>query len=100
MLKKRIQLQYGEEKAKYIVGRITTRIRRLVENERMGLSVQDMFEVESDYRYLYISKNYIFYKIEDEYIQIINIYHEKEDFMWNLFGIDTTPQETIDYWKE
>ena len=31
-------------------------------------------------------------------IRIINIYHEREDFMWLLFGIDTTPQETIDYW--
>ena len=33
-------------------------------------------------------------------IRIINLYHEKEDFMWQLFGIDTTPQETIDYWNE
>lgn len=30
----------------------------------------------------------------------VNIYHEKEDFMWQLFRIDTTPQETIAYWKE
>lgn len=29
-----------------------------------------------------------------------NLYHEKEDFMWQLFGIDTTPQDTIDYWDE
>ena len=33
-------------------------------------------------------------------IRIINLYHEKEDFMWQLFGIDTTPQDTIDYWDE
>ena len=25
---------------------------------------------------------------------------EEEDFMWQLFGIDTTPQDTIDYWNE
>ena len=36
----------------------------------------------------------------DKYIRIINLYHEKEDFMWQLFGIDTTPQDTIDYWDE
>ena len=52
------------------------------------------------YRFLFVSKNYIFYRIEDEYIRIINLYHEKEDFMWQLLGIDTTPPETIDYWKE
>ena len=49
---------------------------------------------------LYVSKNYVFYRIEEKYIQIINLYHEKEDFLWQLFGVDTTPQETIDYWNE
>ena len=47
-----------------------------------------------------MSRNYVFYRIEDKYIRIINLYHEKEDFMWQLFGGDTTPQETIDYWNE
>ncbi len=28
---------------------------------------------------------------EEKCIRIINLYHEKEDFMWQLFGIDTTP---------
>lgn len=27
--------------------------------------------------------------IEEEDIRIINLYHEKEDFMWQLFGVDT-----------
>ena len=59
-----------------------------------------MFDVASDYRYIFVPKNYVFYRIEERYIQIINLYHEKEDFMWQLFGIDTTPQDTIDYWDE
>ena len=53
-----------------------------------------------DYRYIFVSKNYVFYRIEEKYIRIINFYHEKEDFMWQLFGGDTTPQKTIDYWNE
>ena len=24
----------------------------------------------------------------------------KEDFLWSLFGVDTTTQETLDYWNE
>ena len=40
------------------------------------------------------------YRIEDKYIRIINLYHEKQDFMWQLFGIDTTPQDMMDYWDE
>lgn len=43
---------------------------------------------------------YVFYKIEDKYIRMINIYNEKEDFMWKLFGVNTIQQETVGYWKE
>lgn len=59
-----------------------------------------MFGIASNYRYLYVAPNYVFYRVEDECIRIVNIYHEREDFMWQLFRIDTTPQEKIDYWNE
>jgi len=99
-LKKTISLQYGEDKAKDVIKKITDAIKGLCENEKKGSDVAMMFDVVSDYRYLVISRNYVFYRIEDKYIKIINLYHEKEDFMWQLFGIDTTSQETIDYWGE
>lgn len=95
-----ILLQYGSKKAKEIVGRITGAINVLLDNEQKGPSVEEIFGIPSDYRYLYVSRNYVFYSIESESIKIINIYNEKEDFMWLLFGIDTTPQETLDYWGE
>jgi len=82
------------------VKNITDTIRGLSEYEEKGPEVSKIFGVSTDYRYIVISRNYIFYRIEDQYIKIINIYNEKEDFMWHLFGIDTTPQETIDYWNE
>ena len=43
---------------------------------------------------------YVLYDIENDAIRVINVYNEKEDFMWLLFGVDITPQETIDYWGE
>ena len=95
-----ILLQYGSAKAKVVMGMITGAIRNLVETGEIGPSVEEMFGVACDYRYLFVARNYVFYKIEEECIKIINIYHEREDFMWLLFGIDTTPQETIDYWDE
>ena len=95
-----ISVRYGKEKAKRIVGMITKAIRGLAINEKQGPAVEGMFGVDSDYRYLFVSRNYVFYRIENECIRIINIYNEKEDFMWQLFGIDTTPQETLDYWDE
>lgn len=99
-LKKAISQEYGTETAKKIVKSITDAIRGLCEHEEKGPEVSRMLNVATDYRYLFVSKNYVFYRIEDKYIRIINLYHEKEDFMWQLFGIDTTPQETRDYWNE
>ena len=99
-LKKAISQEYGSDKAKEIVKNITDAIRGLYDCEEKGPKVSKMFEVVSDYRYIFVSKNYVFYRIEEKYIRIINLYHEKEDFMWKLFGVDTTPQETIDYWNE
>lgn len=95
-----ISLQYGNEMAREVVGSITDAVNGLLINEQKGPSVENMFGIPSDYRYIFISRNYVFYRIERDSIRIINIYNEKEDFMWLLFGIDTIPQETLDYWKE
>lgn len=99
-MKKSISLQYGMDSAKKTVKTITDAIRGLCEYEKKGIGVAKIFGVVTDYRYLFVSNNYVFYRIEEQYIRVINIYNEREDFMWQLFGIDTTPQETIDYWKE
>ena len=99
-LRKAIVKEYGVDIAQKIIKNITDAIRGLCDYEEKGHEVSKMYGVISDYRYIFVARNYVFYRIEDKYIQIINLYHEKEDFMWQLFGIDTTPQETIDYWKE
>ena len=99
-LKSEISQEYGSDSAKKIVKSITDAIRGLSEYGGKGPEVSKMFDVVSDYRYIFVSGNYVFCKIEDKCIRIINLYHEKEDFMWHLFGVDTTPQETIDYWNE
>jgi len=99
-LKKAVTQQYGEEIAKKIIRTITEAIRGLCEYEEKGSEVSKKFDVITNYRYIFVAKNYVFYRIEDKYIRIINLYHEKEDFMWQLFGIDTTSQETVDYWEE
>lgn len=99
-IKKAISQEYGTDKAKKIVKTITDAIRGLCDYGEEGSEVSKMFDVVTDYRYIFINKTYVFYRIEDKYILIINFYHEKEDFMWQLFGIDATPQETMDYWNE
>lgn len=99
-LKATISQEYGVDNARKIVKNITDAIRGLSDYEEKGPEVSKMFDVVSDYRYIFVSKNYVFYRIKEKYIRIINLYHEKEDFMWQLFGVDTTPQDTIDYWNE
>ena len=99
-LKKAITQSYGADKAIEIVKKITDAIRDLGTNEIKGPAVSQMFGVDTDYRFLFISHNYVFYRIEDECIRIVNLYHEREDFMWKLFGIETVQQETLDYWNE
>ena len=100
MISKNVTLQYGKKKGEDVIRKTTQTIRGLSIYPEMGPSVESLWDIPSDYRYIYVSRNYIFYKIEQDYIEIINIYNEKEDFIWSLFGIDTIPQETLDYWKE
>ncbi len=47
-------------------------IKGLALYEKKGPAVSDLFDVVTDYRYLFVK----------------------------LFGVDTTPQETIEYWDE
>ena len=44
--------------------------------------------------------NYIFYRIEEGIIYVTDIYNEREDFMWDMFGIRLRTDESIDYWGE
>ncbi len=99
-IKKNITVQYGREISDKILKRIMSNIRNLSENENIGLSVEKMYDLQTDYRYLYVAGNYVFYRAEEDQIKIINIYHEREDFMWQLLGIKITSEETLDYWKE
>jgi len=68
--------------------------------EKKGIAVFAMYNIECDYRYLYVSHNYVFYRIESEKIIIVEMFDERKDFMYKLFGISTRTQESIDYWGD
>ena len=87
-----VLIEYGSSKAKEIIGKITKAIRGLCEFEEKGASVEGMFGIRTDYRYIYVMRNYVFYEIQSESIRIINIYNEREDFIWLLFGLED-PQD-------
>lgn len=75
-LKLAISQEYGSDYAKIIVKSITDAIRGICDYEEKGPEVSKMFDVVSDYRYIFVSRNYVFYRIEEKYIRIINLYPE------------------------
>lgn len=80
---------------------ITNSIRRLETFPQSGIRISSQYDIKCDYSYIIAEHNYFFYRIKDkDTILILEMFHEKEDFMRKLFGIVTTSQDTIDYWGE
>lgn len=99
-LRKDLTLRFGTDVSRKAVKQITDAAKGLGMFENKGIAVSAMYDIECDYRYLYVGHNYLFYRIEPDQIIIVEMFDEREDFMWKLFGIDTTSQESIDYWGE
>ena len=49
--------------------------------------VSASYDVDCTYRYLYTGHQYLFYRIEEDRIIIVEMFDEKEDFMLKLFGV-------------
>ncbi len=100
ILKMRLSAEFGSEVARKAVKQITNAARGLGDFAEKGISVSSMYDIESNYRYLYVGHNYLFYWIEKDKIVIAEMFDDRENFMYKLFGISTTSQETLDYWDE
>ena len=59
-----------------------------------------MYDIVTDYLYIFVNHNYFVYRVEDEKVIVVQIFNEKEDFMQKLFGISGRTQESIEYWGE
>ena len=99
-LRVRLTDEFGSEAAEKALKRITDAARGLEDFAEKGVAVSSMYDIDCDYRYLYVCHNYLFYRIENDRIIIVEIFDEREDFMYELFGISSISQESIDYWEE
>ena len=99
-IKRDVTMNFGADVAKRVVSNMTKELRRLQEFEESGISVAKTLGVPCDYLMVYTEHNYAFYRITEESIYIIDILHEREDFMWKLFGMRTTSKETENCWDE
>ncbi len=99
-LKERLDESFGVKKEKEILKAIFTDMKRLARYPQTDIKLFERFGIVTDYKCLYSHKNYVFYRIEDEYIKIIRILDEKRDFLYVLFGIKMTSDESEKYWGE
>lgn len=83
-----------------IITIITKSIRGLVDNPYKCPMVEGMLGIPSDYYFLHVEHYYVFYRVDDNSIFISDIYNEKENFMWKMFGLKLRTQESMDYWGE
>ena len=82
------------------IKKITTSVKVLSDYPLKGIALSNMFDVDTDFRYLYVNHNYMFYYIEENKVIVVEMFDEREDFMYKLFGISSESDESIDYWGE
>ncbi len=99
-LKKYIDINYGEKVRRKAVRTINERIRMLKKYPESGICLSEISGVQTDYRYFFVARNYIFYTYDGEKIEIVKMYGEEEDYMLQVFGISGRTQESVDYWGE
>ena len=95
-----LDLRFGRSTRAKHMAEIKKRLTSLKQSPAQGMSVRAMFGVDSDYEFIFVSHNYIFYYQNEEVIYIVNIYDDREDFMYKLFGIRTIAEETEQYWQD
>ena len=99
-IKSYISRQFGKDRAKICAREIATTARQLEMFPDEGPCLQDLIEYPTDYHYLVVKPNYIFYRIEGDTVRVIRILNEKQDFFQILFGISSISEEGENYWEE
>lgn len=99
-LKTTLAEEHGEQKAKEILTAMADHVDMLGQHEESGVSISRMYEINTDYRYLFTDHHYFIYRIEEKKVIIVQMFNEHEDFMMKLFGVSGRTQESIDYWGE
>lgn len=92
--------QFGADRAKGIIRDITITVRQLEMFPEEGSHLEKLIDYPTDYRFLVVKPNYIFYRIESDMVKIVRILNEKQDFLQILFGIGSISEEGEKYWEK
>ena len=96
-LKAELVDKYGDEFASKSIKEMTTALRRLEQFADSGVRTAEMYDIDTDYYYVFVRHNYFIYRIEPQKIIVAQMFNEREDFMMKLFGMSGRTQESIDY---
>lgn len=99
-LKSEMLSKYGDEFAGKCIKEITSVLRRLERFSTSGVRIAEMYDIDTDYYYVFVRHNYFIYRIEPQKIIVAQMFNEREDFMMKLFGMSGRTKESIDYWGE
>lgn len=99
-IKRMVADEFGEIVAVKTMKRISKGIRTLEIAGNAGIDICKKYGIICDYRVFIVAGNYVIYRIEEEFVRIIRIVNEKQDFMQSLFGIETQSGDPEGYWDE
>ena len=89
---------FGIDVAQKVIGKITANVRRLEEYPLLGGALGSNIGVPTDYMYIFVEKNYIFYRIQEgNIVQIVRVLNERQDFMQILFVIHPSFEKEKNY---
>jgi plasmid stabilization system protein ParE len=99
VLKEKLIIMQGEEKAKKIIEAIVDSLDNLGIFQ-IGDPIKDRYSVNcpDDWYILYSNMNYFVFKRTDEQVIILQMFDYRQDFIYELFGIKTW--DSSDYWDE
>ena len=97
-LKKWLTQHHDVDTAKKVLAGILLDADILKEHEKSGTNIAETYGVDTKYWYLFTHQHYLIYRIEPGKVIVVQMFHEREDFMMKLFGVSGRTQESIEYW--
>lgn len=88
-LKEYLSTNWGESVANRILKKITLDIRMLEQYPLSGVNLGKIIDITTDYRYIFIEKNYAFYRLEYDRVLVVRVLSERQDYLLQLFGNDS-----------
>lgn len=57
----------------------------LKDNPELGIKLSEKFDVESDYRFIIVNRQIVFYEIHPEHIEVVRVLDGRTDYLTHLF---------------